>query len=299
MRRCVVCVALLALGMLWSAPAAAGLFGDDADQKPQVSDSAIAEIERALDDQRYLDAGRMLDQVALASEDDPRIGVLTGELALARSRPQDALARFKMLDTVAAVRPRALQGEGIALAALGKTDEAIPVLQKAVAEDAGLWRAWNALGVECDQRHDWAGAEAAFEHALKASGDSPIVLNNRGFSRLSQNRPDEAIADFVQALQKKPDFASARNNLRLAIAMKGDYQRAVSGASAADRAAVLNNAGYVAMLRGDYAAAKELFGQSMKAKGEYYGVAADNLEMAKTLEAGKPGPARKADAGSH
>jgi ATP/maltotriose-dependent transcriptional regulator MalT len=100
---------------------------------------------------------------------------------------------------------------------------------------------------------------------------------------MSQSRLDEAILDFVAALQKKPDLASARNNLRLAMAMKGEYDRAINGAAATDRAAVLNNAGYAAMLRGDYTKAKDLLTQAMKAKGEYYAIAAANLEMTQNL----------------
>ena len=85
------------------------------------------------------------------------------------------------------------------------------------------------------------------------------------------------MTDSVAALQKKPDLTSARNNLRLAIAMKGDYGRAVAGGGDNDRAAILNNAGFAAMLRGDYSQAKDLLGQAIKAKGEYYAVAAANL----------------------
>jgi Flp pilus assembly protein TadD len=280
----VLCFSVFILAAFCISP---GWAGDDQSEKQVVSEQTIADIERAMSDGRYLDAGRMLDEVALSSADDARVVVLAGELALARGRAADALERFKSVDTAATVQARALQGEGIALAALGKADEAIPILQKAVAENAQAWRAWNALGVLLDQRHDWNAAELAFAHAIDTSGSSPIVLNNRGFSRLCQNRPEDAMADFVQALQKKPDFASARNNLRLAMAMQGDYDRAVAGISPAERAAALNNAGYVAMLRGDYARAKALLAQSMKAKGEYYSIAADNLSMTESLEAGR------------
>ncbi len=111
-------------------------------------------------------------------------------------------------------------------------------------------------------------------------------MNNRGFSRLSQNRMDDAAADFVAALQKKPDFMSARNNLRLTIAMKGDYAHAIEGASSSDRASILNNAGFAAMARGDYSEAEDLLGQAIQARGEYYSVAASNLEMVHGLETG-------------
>jgi tetratricopeptide (TPR) repeat protein len=133
---------------------------------------------------------------------------------------------------------------------------------------------------------------------MKASGGSAMVLNNRGFSRLSQHRLDEAATDFVAALQKKPDFVSARNNLRLAIAMKGEYVRATEGASATDRASVLNNAGFAAMARGDYSTAENLLGQAIQAKGEYYSVATANLERVRGLQSGGSKSTIQ-DAGAH
>ena len=143
------------------------------------------------------------------------------------------------------------------------------------------------MGSEFDRRHDWSGAEAAYAHAISASGGAAIVLNNRGFSRLSQKKPDLAMPDFVAALQKKPDLTQARNNLRLAMSMQGEYDRAIKGAAAADQAAVLNNAGFAAMLRGDYDKARELLTQAMKTKGGYYTLAAANLETTQSLAKGQ------------
>jgi Flp pilus assembly protein TadD len=252
---------------------------------PAVSDDTIAQIQRAFDDQRYLDAERMLGLSLTAGSDDPRLVYLAGELSLARGRYEDALASFKVIDSKPEVRARALEGEGIALAQLGRSDEAIAALEAAVKESDASWRAWNALGTEYDRHHEWDKAETAYSHAMSGSKGAAIVLNNRGFSRLSQGKLDDASTDFIAALQKKPDFVSARNNLRLTIAMKGDYDRAVTGAAQADKAAALNNAGYAAMLRGDYAQAKDLFDRAMEAKGEYYAVAAANLQIVQGLEA--------------
>ena len=283
------CCALLLCASL--APARAGIF-DSEPKKPalsNVSNETIAQIQTAFDDQRYLDAGKILDQALLSSGSDPRLTFWAGELSLVRGRYQDALSNFTSVKTEPAVRARALEGEGIALAALNRSQEAMVSLQAAVAADPNAWRAWNALGSEYDRRHDWANAEAAYAHALSGSGDAAIVLNNRGFSRLSQKKPDLAILDFVAALQKKPDLAPARNNLRLAMSMQGEYDRAINGAAATDQAAVLNNAGFAAMLRGDYAKAKELLTQAMKAKNGYYALAAANLELTQNLAKGQAG----------
>lgn len=272
--------------------AIAGQSGDGKQQAAQtklvpLSADTVAEIQRAIDEERYLDAGNMLDQALLASGGDARLVLLAGRLGLARGRYADALTSFKSVESDPKLRASAREGEGIALSLLGRSSEAIVALQDAVAQDPGAWRAWNALGTEYDRKHDWTQAQAAYDHALSDSDGAALVLNNRGFSLLLQNRVDDAIQEFVTALQKKPDFASARNNLRLAIAMKGDYDRAVSGAGAGDRAAVLNNAGFAAMLRGDYTQAEYLLGLAMKAKGEYYARAAANLETTHSLEGSK------------
>lgn len=274
------------VAMASTAPAQAGWFGETKAPAPSVDDQAIGQIQQALDDQRYVDAGTLLDRAMFSGRDDARLMLLAGELSLARGRYDAALASFKQVDMQPKLRARALEGEGIAMSLLGHADDALPVLEAAVSANPDAWRAWNTLGVIYDRGHEWTKADAAYEHAMKASDASALVLNNRGFSRLSQHRLDDAAADFVTALQKKPDFVPARNNLRLAIAMKGEYVRATEGASAADRASILNNAGFAAMARGDYSVAEDLLSQAIQAKGEYYSVAAANLERVHGLQSG-------------
>lgn len=284
MRLYVVCLCTI----LGAMPADAGIF-DNAPERSalvKVTASTLHQIQTAFDDQRYLDAGKLLDQALLESGRDPRLTYWAGELSLARGRYEDALTNFTSVKTDPGVHSKALAGEGIALVKLGRSQEAMASLQAAVMEDPKAWRAWNALGSEYDRQHDWPNAESAYAHAISASGGAAIALNNRGFSRLSQKKPDQAIPDFVAALQKKPDLAPARANLRLAMSMQGEYERAVNGTVAADQAIALNNAGYAAMLRGEHDKAKDLFTRAMKVKGGYYSLAAANLEKNQSLESG-------------
>lgn len=265
-------------------PAKAGLFNRSTAAAPAASSSgAVPLIQRALDEQRLLDAGRMLDQAALAGNKDPRLAICAGQLSLARGRYADALTHFKQVESDPALGGDSLEGQGLALALLDRSDEALAMLQKAVAEKPAAWRAWNALGSEYDARRRWPDADAAYEHAVTASKRAPIVLNNRGFSHMLQGRLDLAVSDFVEALGKKPDLAAARTNLRLAMAMRGEYDRAVAGGPQDNEAAALNNAGFAALARGDFTAAESLFDRAMQAKGEYYGRAATNQQMARTL----------------
>jgi Flp pilus assembly protein TadD len=238
----------------------------------------------------------MLESALLAGDKDPRLLLLAGELNLARGKYDDALAAFKRAEPSEAVRGEALEGEGLALSLLKRSDEALVTLKQAVAAKPDAWRAWNALGSEYDARRDWALADAAYERAISGSDRAPIALNNRGFSRLLQGRTEEAVKDFVEALGKKPDLAAARTNLRLAMAMRGEYDRAVSGAPQDGEAASLNNAGFAAMMRGDYTAAEGLFDRAMRARGDYYGRAAENLQLARSLKAQSE---ENAKAGAH
>jgi Flp pilus assembly protein TadD len=272
----------------------AGPFRRSAGPAAAVNAATISEVQRAIDEQRLLDAGRMLDEQMLAGVKDPHLALLGGDLNLARKRYAAALANYKLAEAAPATHARSLQGQGLALSLLGRSNDAVAMLLRATAADAGAWRAWNALGAEYDARSRWTDAEAAYQHAFSASSGVAQVLNNRGYSRLLQRRRDEAVADFVAALQKKPDLAEARTNLRLALAMGGDYERAVAGASSDDQAALLNNAGFAAGMRGDYAKAEELLGRAVTARGEYYARASENLKIVRALASRSDEPAHAA-----
>jgi Flp pilus assembly protein TadD len=285
--------AILALGVstalaLSAAPVSA------AKREPAAADSypgVAAEVQRALDEQRLVDAGRMLDRALLGGAKDSRLATLSGELELARGRYDNALVAFKRSEVIESERARSLQGQGLALSLLRRSAEAVPMLERAVAEDPGAWRAWNALGAELDTRREFARADQAYEQAIKGSGGHASVLNNRGFSHLLRGEVEPAAKDFVEALTKKPDLAVARTNLRLALAMRGDYDRAVAGGAKGDKAALLNNAGFAAMLRGDYDRAEALFNDAMQSKGEFYGRASANLDTSRALASrDKAGP---------
>jgi Flp pilus assembly protein TadD len=278
---------------------AAATFAGDAQafpfQKPaaqhmQVSGDQLDQIQRALDERRLVDAGQLIDQVLLAGVTDPRVHLLAGELGLARGRYDAAIQAFRLSGSKGTLSPQAMQGEALALAQLGRRDEAVGLLKKVVAQDPQAWRAWNALGAEYDGAQSWDDAGQAYEHAISSAPNAAVPLNNRGYSRLLQGRLDAAVADFVAALEKQPDFAEARANLRLALALRGEYDRAIDGSSDRDRAALLNNAGLAAAARGDFVKAEALLNKAIELKGEFYQRASDNLSLVRTLASRTQGP---------
>src|SRR5258707_12164774 len=62
---------------------------------PAVSTARISEIQRALDEQRLMDAGRLIDEDTAAGSRDPQLRVMAGELGLLRGRYDAALQDFR------------------------------------------------------------------------------------------------------------------------------------------------------------------------------------------------------------
>jgi Flp pilus assembly protein TadD len=285
--------------MAWSLPALAALTLATATVPAAAAPSAAQalnparadQIRRAIDERRLLDAGRLIDQTLREGVTDRRVSLLTGELGLASARYELALRDFQAAAADPALAGQSLQGQGLALINLGRTIEAKPLLEQAVAADQSSWRAWNALGSLYDSDKNWARADTAYANALAATDKPGVVLNNRGYSRMLQGAYDLAVADFVTALEKRPDLSQARTNLRLALALQGEYERATAGMRPDERSALLNNAGFAAGLRGDYGKAQELLKQAMQERGEYFDRANANLkwveEMASRTQASR------------
>jgi Flp pilus assembly protein TadD len=276
-------VAFAAILALSSPPAASAA---RAPAPAAVSSATIAQIRQAIDEQRLVDAARLLDAALLNGARDPRLSLLSGDISLARSNYGLALSSYRAAQEAPETHAASLEGQGIALSLMQRSDEAKAALLAAVQANPAAWRAWNALGSEYDQAAQWQKAEEAYKHGIDASGGAAIVLNNRGYSRLLQRRRAEAVTDLVAALDKRPNFPEARTNLRLALALGGDYERAIAGGAPGDQAALLNNAGFAAGMRGDYAEAEDLLGRALKVKSEYYARAAENLKIVRALAAG-------------
>ena len=277
-----IAVLAAALALSW-APAA---FAARGPAPAAVSAEMIAEIRQAVDEQRLVDAARLLDAALLNGARDPRLSLLSGDISLARANYGLALSSYRAAQEAPETRAASLEGQGIALSLMQRSNEAMAALLAAVQANPGAWRAWNALGSEYDEAAQWQKAEDAYKHGVEASGGAAIVLNNRGYSRLLQRRRDEAVTDLIAALDKRPNFPEARTNLRLALALGGDYERAIAGGAPGDQAALLNNAGFAAGMRGDYAQAEDLLGRALKVKSEYYARAAENLKIVRALAAG-------------
>jgi Flp pilus assembly protein TadD len=250
---------------------------------PVPTEELLSAAETDIDARRFQLAYERLSRLDQAALETPRGKFVAAEVLLGLSNPKEALTRFQDLQTDATYGPRAYQGMGLSLAALGDYTTAKPQLERAVAADPTLWRSWMALGRVHDSTKNWTEAQAAYDKALALQPNSPLVMNNVGMSLMMQHRYAEAADTFQRVLAADPTMDMTRSNLRIALAWQGKYDEALVGTLAGTQADALNNVGYVALLRGDQQAAQKYFAQAMEASPTYHQRAARNLETLKLL----------------
>jgi Flp pilus assembly protein TadD len=242
----------------------------------------------ALETGRAAQAKQLYESILAAAPDDPEALTGLGEAEVLLREYGPALVHSRKAAEVSGERPdleaRARHNAGVALLLTARSQEAKRELEAAVALDPASWRTWSALGRAHDAHGAWEEARVAHEKALALAPHEGAVLNNFGMSRLSAGDQDEAAALFVRALEASPDLAAAETNLRLALALDGRYDEALAGIDAAEMPDALNNAGYAALLRGDYAQARSLFLRAIDASPNFYEPASSNLRFLSTLE---------------
>lgn len=156
-------------------------------------------------------------------------------------------------------------------------DEAIPMLERALAVEPAQWRVHNALGLIADARADHDAAVAHFSAALAMNPNSAALLNNRGYSHYLVGELDVAEANYRAALASDSSYARAWQNLGLVYARQGQYDKALATLERAVSPYVAaNDVGYIAMLRGDYTAAEQLFDEAMRLSPRHYVTANEN-----------------------
>ena len=239
---------------------------------------SINAAEADLANGRYVQAQDGFTRLLLGDPANNRARLGLAETLLASGEYSDALAVFRTLPDDPGYHDRVLLGEGMALMQLGQTDAGGALLLESVRGSPDQWKSWNGIGQYYDTKQQWAAADSAYQRALALSHGAAIVLNNQGMSLMLQNRYADAAVRFSMALKADPRLAIARTNLRLALAWQGRYDEAAAGAEQNELGEVLNNIGYVAMMRHDYDQAESYLLRATEASPTYNKLAWDNLK---------------------
>lgn len=117
---------------------------------------------------------------------------------------------------------------GMALEQLGRPQEGLPFVEKAIALDPGIVAYRNSLGNIHKALEDTDKALAAYQQALQIDVGNADAHNNLGL--LAQGRKDWATArdHFNAALTASPDFTEAAFNLAVTDWHAGDRETAVA-----------------------------------------------------------------------
>ena len=114
---------------------------------------------------------------------------------------------------------------------------------------------------------NFAAAEKTWSKAIDRMPDNPATWSNRGNARISQNKLDDAIADFDQSIAIAPDQPGPYVNRGIAWEGKGQWEKAIADYNHAldidpDDPTTLNNRGNAEGGKGDWEKARNDFEQA-------------------------------------
>jgi tetratricopeptide (TPR) repeat protein len=81
--------------------------------------------------------------------------------------------------------------------------------------------AWVQVGL-------WQSGEVLLAHTVRVTRANSVARNNLGVALAAQGRTDDAMAQFREALEIKPDYADAHTNLGLALWRQGRLEEAAA-----------------------------------------------------------------------
>jgi tetratricopeptide (TPR) repeat protein len=174
-------------------------------------------------------------------------------LALAADgQPDAAIPRYRRALEIYPGFAAARNNLGIALMRVGRADEAIAQYRMALETEPGDAETHNNLGIALRREGRLDEAVAQYAAALAIRPDDPGTNYNMGNALLQVGRVDEAAARLGRAVDLSPDFADARVSLGNALRRAGRPDEAVAQyerALAIDPANARARAGLEAALR--------------------------------------------------
>ncbi|MBA4501422.1 tetratricopeptide repeat protein [Marinobacterium marinum] len=146
-------------------------------------------------------------------------------------------------------------------------------------------RAYNGLGVLADLDGNTTEAQRLYRISLSIRPAAADTLNNLGYSYYLDSRWQEAGVEFRKALEVTSDFEQAWRNLGLVYTRQQRYLAALNALEQVmDTAQAHNDIGYVCMLDGRYALAKQYFEKALTLSPTFYPKAQANLTYVERLE---------------
>ena len=173
-----------------------------------------------------LAAGFGLTQAHLVGTNFARDYVNAGDVWLEKDQPQRALPLYEKAIELDDRSSKACLAKALALAKMGRTDEAKIFYEKSLAIDPKNAQASNNLGLWYDQHGDSGKAEEYFLTAIELKPNGAQAHNNLGMVYGKKGEYQKAINQFMRAIELAPGNARSYTNLGLIYYQKGDKANA-------------------------------------------------------------------------
>lgn len=175
-------VAMTALALMWSNAAFGfNLFGSssDSDTKPKPAPQAQtqAQPQQPAQDAETPSIAKTLEANLDSEIEKANAQRLSGDLG-------GAAHAFAQMVLVAPDDARVCGEYGKTLVSLGRSDDAIAFLKRAIELKPDDWTLYSAIGAAFDQKSQFADAKTAYQRGLQLNPTSAALLNNYAMSRM-------------------------------------------------------------------------------------------------------------------
>jgi len=172
-------------------------------------------------------AEKMYRNILDEHPDHPDALHLLGVLYAQLGRQNDALDLIRRAIASKPESAQALYDLGNVLAGMGKFSEAIAAYRRAIKISPHHAEALGNLGVVLKETGEWDAAIAAFQQAIAINPDNPAVLNNLGNALKQTGQLAQSIASYRSSIALKPGLAEAHNNLAVALKENGQREESI------------------------------------------------------------------------
>jgi Flp pilus assembly protein TadD len=180
---------------------------------------------------------------------------------------------------------QALTGVGLILMERRELATAKNVLTRSLEIDGAQWKVHNALGIIEDLEEHHQVAVDHYLAALELRPESPLVMNNLGYSYYLADNWPAAREMYKKAIAVDNGYKRAWQNLGLLHLREGSYRSALDAFShTMESPQAYNDLGYLSMLEGNYALSEQLLEQAIDRSPSYYQRAHENRERVKELQ---------------
>lgn len=172
----------------------------------------------------------LLKELDAIAKLDPQYGptfIERGRVLLVLGRGDEALAALRRAVELSYGDPEAHSALGVALLATGDGENALTELKRASELDPDDAERMTNLGTAYLLRGQVDAAIRVFERAAEKAPNDPRVLGDLGTAYLAANKSEQAIAKLVRAVELAPDRATYLSNLGYAYQLAGELDRAI------------------------------------------------------------------------